>query len=41
MEEVTLEVDETVTLKYTCFPTDASTEGITYTSINQEIATVV
>lgn len=39
-EELSLGIGESATVTYTHFPTDASTEGITYTSINPEIATV-
>ncbi len=39
-EELTLKLEETATLSYTLFPTDASDYGISYTSINPEIAEV-
>ncbi len=38
--ELALEIDEETTLGYSLFPTDASTYGIEYTSINPEIAKV-
>lgn len=40
MSEMSLKIDETSTLTYTLFPANASAYGLTYTSINPEIATV-
>lgn len=40
MSEMTLKIDEAATLTYTLFPANASAYGLTYTSINPEIATV-
>lgn len=39
-DSVELKIDETATLTYSLFPQDASDYGLTYTSINPDIATV-
>lgn len=40
VSELSIEIDEETTLGYSLFPTDASTYGLEYTSINPEIAKV-
>lgn len=39
-EYITIKVGETAELEYTYLPSDASTDGITYTSTNPEVAAV-